>query len=290
MINSVVSPLVSLLLSISLFAAYILLGKYLVLSMPIIQLIFFYHIVSSLIQLFEIRKDLKKKIQFDQIGLQALMSLIYLGFIFCFLGSLSHLPLVSAVAIYLAYPLFVPWVLKMWMGKRLSMPITIGSYIAWVGIVFSFNHKLQLNNVLVVVAAFGAVFKAIYQAGRARLQVSEPPLVLWATKFFTITIATVLLLVGSWSTPHWKMFVIILLFCCIEQAYKLTLKVCFKNYNLLKTINLFNLSIFFCGALDYFIFQSLLPFKSILCAVLIYLGIFFTFLQKNVLSNSVYDI
>lgn len=290
MINAAVSPLTSLLLSISLFAAYILLGKYLVLSMPIIQLIFFYHIISSLINLFEIRASLRKKLKFDQMGIQLLMSLVYLGFMLCFFGSLSHLPLVSAVAIYLGYPLFVPWILKMWMGKRLNVPITIGSYIAWTGMLFSFSHKLQLNNVLVIVAIFGALLKAIYQTGYARLRVSEPPLVLWTTKFLTILVAATLLLVGSWSIPHWQTLLTLLLLCFIEKAYKISFKTCVNNYNLLTAINLFNLSIFICGALDYFIFQSILPFKSILCAILIYLGIFFTFLQKNVLSNSTYDI
>ena len=290
MINAAISPLISLFLGISLFVAYILLGKYLVLSMPIIQLVFFYHVISSLINLVEIRLSLRKKIKFDQLGIQLLMSLVYLGFILCFFGSLSQLPLVSAVAIYLAYPLFVPWILKIWMGKRLNIPIIIGSYIVWAGMVFSFNHKLQLNNVLVIVAIFGSIFKAIYQTGYARLRVSEAPLILWATKFLTTLVASALLLVGSWTMPHWQKLLTLLLLCFIEKGYRICFKICTINYNLLKATNLFNSSIFVCGALDYFIYQSILPFKSILCAVLIYLGIFFTFLQKNVLSNSVYDL
>ena len=176
------------------------------------------------------------------------------------------------------------------MGKRVGKLLALGSYIAWIGVIFSFNHKLQLRNVLVFVAIFGALFKALYQTGYARMKISEPPLVLWITKYLCALLASTALLVGSWQIPHWQKLLSLLLICILEKVYKASFSLSIEKSNLFKTIYLFSSSIFLCAGLDYLIFNSLVPFKSLMCALLIYLGIFFTFLQKNVLSNSVYDL
>lgn len=286
----ILSPLVYLLSCLIFFCSFILLAKSLILSTPLILFVILRLVILALVDLYKIRHRLKLPFKWDYRGIQLLMGFVYLGYGLCFFGALTHLPLISFVAIYLSYPILIPWVLKAWIGKRLTPFLWIPSFLFLIGFACSFSGKLQLNNILVVVALFAILLKPIYQTGYLKLEVSEPPLVLWITRYGVSIIASGFLLIATSYTFRWQSLLIALTVIVLELAYKQVIPLCKKALNSLTFIGLFNLSIFICALLDFLIFKTLPPFQLILAALLLYFGIFFTFLQKTLLANSLHDL
>lgn len=244
----------------------------------------------SILELLGNRKNLTTSFKITKPGIHFLLSFSNLGFYYCFFGSLSRLPLMSAIAIYLAYPLFIPYILRMWMGRKFKALYAFGVYLAWLGILLTFDPKFKLNNILVIVATLSSLLKAFSWIGYQRLSLDQSPILTWIIKYFTATIAAALLLAPSIKLPPASILLMILIGCMFEKISFYAFKKSLREDNQLKMIMLFNSSVFLLGALDLLIFHQTIPLKPLMSAILIYFGIFFTFKQKNILPNSVYDL
>lgn len=285
-----ISPTILLFVSISSFALFVLLLKYLVLHASLLMIVFFRYLIMAVIEFWSIRKKLTLSFKVEHKLLLILMSFVHLGIYYCLLGSFSSLPLILAVAIYLTYPLLTPWILRIWMGRRFNYFFAFGSYLAVGAALLSFSDKLYLNNLLIVVAITGALFKAISFVGYQRLKLSESPLIIWLFKYFIGTSVAALLLIFSWTPISWQLLALIFLTCLLEPLYKTSFNKASHLAKPFRMMALFNLSIFLLGGLDFVLFNQLPPTKVLLCSTLIYLGIFFTFLQKSILPNCAYDL
>ena len=195
------SPLVFILISSISFTFYILTSKYLILESSLLIIIFFRFIFMSIIELLSIRQKLTLSFKISNPGIHFLLSFVNLGFYYCFFQSLSELPLISAVAIYLAYPLFVPFILRVWMGRKFKALYAFGVYLAWIGILLTFDAKFKLNNILIVVASISSLLKAVSWVGYHRLNVGESPILTWIIKYFTAILAGAILLAPSLKVP-----------------------------------------------------------------------------------------
>lgn len=284
------SPLVWIFISIASFTSFVLLSKEIVLSLPLFVFVFFYLFFSSIFELiFSYRKiDFSFKLKNPLIHL--LLAMSHLGLYYCFFGSLSHLPLMLSCAIYLAYPLFVPFVLRAWMGRKFRVLYAAGIYLGWLGIILSFSLKFKLDNMLIFVALFASLLKAITWVGYHRISVERSFLSFWSLKYVTSIVFAGLLLIESWKPPTYKQLILIGLLTLFEMLSKSSFKESLEKSNPLKIITLFNSSIFILALLDPLFFKDWIPLKPFLCALLIFFGLFFTFLQKNILPNSIYDL
>ncbi len=283
-------PNIFILVALASFLAYILLAKSLLLHLSIEVLIFLRFVFMAAIDLISLEKSEQKKFQLEHFGIHILMALANLGLYYCFFAALQRLPLISAVAIYLAAPVFVPWVLRVWMGKKFSQKLCFGIYLTWVGILLTFDSTLKFNNILIVLAIASALLKAICFCGTHRLKINHAPLTLWFTQYSTVILCALLLLYKMWVWPSFIQMTSILLLCLLEKSSLKIFKRSIRKSNSLKMIMIFNSSIFLVAALDFLFFRSLSSINALLCAILIYFGLFFTFLQKGLLPNSIHDI
>lgn len=285
-----ISPLIWIFVSIACFTSFALLSKEIILTLPLFVFVFFYLLSSSIFELLFSYQKINFSFKLKTPLIHLLMAMAHLGLYYCFFGSLSNLPLMLSCAIYIAYPFFVPFVLRAWMGRKFQFLYAAGIYLGWLGIILSFSLKFKLNNVLIIVALFASLLKAITWVGYHRIYIEKSFLSFWALKYGSSIVFGGLLLIDSWKTPSYKQLIIIGLIALFEIGSKKTFKLCLKKSNPLKMINLFNGSLFLLALLDPLFFHEWIPLKPFLSVLLIYFGLFFTFLQKNILPNSIYDL
>lgn len=286
----IVSPFIFFITSFVCFCAFILLSKSIVLSTSIISFILVRLLLLALIELYQIFRSHSQNKSCHQIGVHFMLGFAYLGYQLCFFGALSALPLIACVAIYLSYSALTPWILRVWMGKRVFGPYILSTLLIGVAFLCSFDSGLKLKNVFLLLAIFAALLKAFYQTGYAKLDVNNSPLCVWLTKYGIAISGGALLMIGLPITITWQKGLLITLLVAVEKTYKHFAKKSERFLNRLTFISLFSLSLFACGGLDWLIYHTYPSPTLFLTSILIYCGIFFTFLQKNLSANAMHDL
>jgi len=133
------------------------------------QLVFFWFIFKSVLNFKGPSKPSSLSLKTPLFSIHILLGFVTLTFYISLFGALSTLPLTNLTAIYLTFPLFIPWILRIWMGKKFSKKIILGFVIISIGILFSFNSKFGLNNIAVFLAVIAAFLKSIHWVGHRRL-------------------------------------------------------------------------------------------------------------------------
>ncbi len=263
--------------------------KCLIGKIPFTQLLFFWFIFKSILNFQSPSKPLSLKTSLFSIHI--LVGFVSLAFYYSLFGALSSLPLTNLTAIYLTFPLFIPWILRIWMGKKFNQMLILGFSIISIGILFTFNSKFGVNNVAVFLAIMAALLKSIHWVGHRRLGAFEPPFRIWFYETFVSVSGAAILLLSSWKSFRLELLLLLALALFLDFLAQ-------KSLNAQKTspmplylkANLFNLAIFMGCASDLIFFHSSPPFKPFLCAILIYFGLFLTFFKKNILPNPVYQL
>lgn len=285
-----VSPSIFFISSIVFFCAYILASKSILLTLPILLFIFVRLVILALADLYLTQRQKHKRVWGNHLGLHLMMGFAYLGYQLCFFGAVTTLPLISVVAIYLSYTALIPWILRIWIGKRLFWPYILSSSLIFIGLICSFDAHLKLKSIFIVLAIAGMLFKAVYQTGYSRLEISNSPLYIWLFKYSVSLSCAALLLIGTSFVISWQQVLFILILVALEKTYKICIHKGRYNLKPIIFISLFNLNMFICGFLDFLIFKTIPSYLLILTAALIYCGIFLIFLQKSVSSNSLHDL
>lgn len=284
----VFSPAVYTLAAIASFVAFIGLSKSLILHHSLGIIVFFWIIFLAIFEFRPILKAPKTNLQKDMLPIQALLAFGHCAFYYCFFGALATLPTLSFTSLFLTFPLYIPWILKLWMGKKINLVSIFIILIAWIGTLLSFCYGL--GNLAILTVIFAAILKALLWVGYKRFEISNSLLTIWLVKY-SISISTAaLLLIGQWEPLKLLTILFIVLIAFLGQASAQILKKAVNYDKSLKTIYLFNLCPFFCIALDYFVFHTQIYLNSLLSVSLIYFSLFLIFYQKKVLPNFTYNL
>ncbi len=285
------NPIVFPLLAAICWVVSLTLIKSLIGKIPFTQLLFFWFIFRSILNFQSPSRPISLSLKTSLFSIHILLAFVSLAFYYSLFGALSNLPLTNLTAIYLTFPLFIPWVLRVWMGKKINPMIILGSSIIWVGILFTFNSRFGINNVAVFLALMAALLKAIHWVGHRRLGAFDSPYRIWAYESLVSTCSAALLLISSWRTFRVRLLLVLALALFLDFIAQKFLN-SQKNGPIPLSLkaSLFNLAIFLGCASDLIFFHAFPPFKPFLCAILIYFGLFLTFFKKNILPNPVYQL
>lgn len=284
----VFSPAVYTLTAIASFITFIGLSKSLILHHSLGVIVFFWMIFLAIFELRPILKMPKIDLQNEMLPIQVLLAFGNCAFYYCFFGALATLPTLSFTSLFLTFPLYIPWILRLWMGKKINLVSIFIIFVAWIGTLLSFCYGL--GNLAILTVIFAAVLKAILWVGYRRFETTSSPLTIWLIKFGISLPTTALLLVGLWEPFELQTILLIALTSFLGQASTHILKKAINGDKSLKTIYLFNICPFFCIALDYFVFHTSFSVNALLSAFLIYFSIFLIFYQKKVLPNFTYNL
>lgn len=220
-----------------------------------------------------------------------LISFMTLGLYISFFGALQALPLTNASALFLMFPLYIPWVLRHWMGKKINKRLYLGLLIAFIGALFSFSIHFKWNNVLVLLGISAGMLQALKWVGSKRLKLTETSFTIWFYESLVTLSASALLMISSVKHFRWELLFWVVGAAFLEKLSQYMISQRFtSSIPSFEKVSILNLAIFMGAVLDLFVFHSLPPFHTLLCAILIYLGLFLTFLQKNILPNPLYPL
>ncbi|MCH9633820.1 MAG: hypothetical protein S4CHLAM7_05540 [Chlamydiae bacterium] len=262
--------------------------KFLTLKTAFIPLLFFWFALRLIINGFKIYQKPLSSLRTPLLSLHIRLGFISCALYACLLGALSAIPLMTANAIYLTFPLFIPWILRLWIGKKSPPYWILFILIALVGTFASFNQKFGLSNLGVFLALCSALLQGLRQLGQKRLLASEPPFRIWFYQSLTPLLLSSILLVDSWKPIKIPFLILTALAALFYEGSSQLMK--YKKRSLSIQGPLFTTSIFTALLADLLIFGSPPPFIPILCALLIYFSLFIAFFQKNILPNPLFEL
>lgn len=104
----------------------------------------------------------------------AIRSLCGVSGIYCFYYSISHFSLATGTLIFYSFPLFVPFVARIWFRIKFVHRLWFGLGIAFIGLLFVLRPGEHLFNPLSLIPLLGAVFLAISFNAVRGLSYTEP--------------------------------------------------------------------------------------------------------------------
>jgi drug/metabolite transporter (DMT)-like permease len=174
-----------------------------------------------------------------------------LGAMYCFFYALAHLRLADAVLLNYSLPLFMPFVESLWLGepfpRRLWAPIVLG----FLGIVLILKPGLGLFQPAALVGMAAALFAAVAQVGVRRLTQSEPVTRIVFYFGLVSTAVSAVPLLGSWTTPSKRDFLILAAVAVFATTAQLCLTRAYSFAPAARVGPFIYAAVVFAGALDW---------------------------------------
>lgn len=260
--------------------------------LPLLSCIFFWFVCRSFLNFPWGIKRKKFFLKTQNFLLHCVVSFLSMGLYLSFFGALLFLPITYPCSLYLLYPLYLPSILRIWMGKKIDLRIYIGLIIGLFGVCFCFDLKLGLNNIALVLALCAGILKAIFWVGTKRLQLTESPFTIWFYETLITLSGLSLLILSSEKPMKWVYLHWVILGASLEKlvSFLLSKKGDPFESKYLSKGGIFSLAIFIAIAFE-LIFNFAPPsFHILISSILIYLGLFITFFQKTPLPNPLYSL
>jgi hypothetical protein len=260
--------------------------------LPLLSCTFFWFAFRSFLNYPRGTKSKQLTLSTQNLLLHCIISFLAMGLYLCLFGALLPLPLTYVSSLYLIYPLYIPGVLRVWMGKKIDQRIAIGLIISLVGVCFCFNLKLGLNNIALILALSAGILKALFWVGAKRLKLTESPFTIWFYETLITLSGSSLLMLSGWKSMKWAYLLWVFLGACLEKLvfFLLSQKSNPLESKYLSKGGIFSLAIFIAMAFELIFNFSFPSFHILISSILIYLGLFITFFQKTTLPNPLYSL
>jgi drug/metabolite transporter (DMT)-like permease len=142
---------------------------------------------------------------------------------YCVVFAIALLPLSDAITLSYTRPLFLPFVIWLWAGKRVEGPVWLGVILGFIGVVFILKPAFYSLEAGTFVGLASGVLGAIAVLLVRQATKVEPPLHIMAYYFVASTIITALPLPFLWQTPRgagvWLTLVAIGILGVLDQLF-----------------------------------------------------------------------
>lgn len=199
--NASLAGILMMLLGILLFSVNDVMGKWLVATYAIGQLLVIRSAAALiLVAPFVVRQGIRRTLQPERLGLQALRVLFGSGEVALFYLAVSYLPLADTMTIWLAAPVWAVLLAALILGERVGTGRWLAVLAGFGGVALALNPTGASLSMPALVAVIGSfLFAAMMVTGRQLRGTPDVTLVAWQT-LGALLVGLVLLPFG-WVTP-----------------------------------------------------------------------------------------
>lgn len=210
-------------------------------------------------------------------ALAAMYSLFY---------ALRYLPVVDAVVLSYTRPLFVPFVIWLWMGRRLAAQVWIGLLIGFVGVVCVVHPTGAVFNWAAVAALASGIFGALAFTATRKLakRESATTLVLYLL-LFTIPVSAIPLY-WAWQWPTAQLWGLLGIIGLLSTFYQICIAMAYRYGHTSKVASVLYSTVAFALVLDWFVWGQGVDSQSLIGIILISLGCLIVVRDKRAASQS----
>lgn len=200
--------------------------------------------------------------------------------------ALHYLPVVDAVVLSYTRPLFVPFVVWLWMGRRLAAKVWIGLLIGFVGVVCVVHPTGAVFNWAAVAALASGLFGALAFTATRKLakRESATTLVLYFL-LYTLPVSAIPLY-WSWVWPSWEGWVLLGLIGLLATFYQIFIAIAYRYGQTSKVAAILYSTVAFALALDWLVWGQGVDLLSLLGIALISLGCLVVVRDKRAASQA----
>ena len=186
--------------------------------------------------------------------------------------ALSHIPLVDAVLLVNAAPLFIPIITWIWLRHGISGRLWLSLLIGFVGIVLIIQPASGVFNWATSLALIAGIFSAIALVTVGRLNTTESSIRILFYYFLISTILTVPLLLTKWAAPEPKAWIYLIGIGIAMALAQLLLVLAYEQASPSR-VSPFNYSVVvFSGIIGWIIWNEVPNTLSILGTILVCVG------------------
>jgi drug/metabolite transporter (DMT)-like permease len=242
-------------------------------GVPALQLLFLQYGISFLVFLPVVARQGVGTLKTDHIGLHIFRSITGSVCQLLFFIAVKSIPLMDAVLLSNAAPLFIPLVVFVWFRKTVQPLVWVSLFIGLVGIVLIIKPSAAMfRDPAALIALAAAVFSALALVATNKLSATEPPTRILVYNFGVSTLLLAPICAFSWTppTPHqWSLLVAVGLTMALTQ-YLIILA---YRHASAASISPFNYTVvIFSGLLGWIFFGNVPDWIAVLGTLLICAG------------------
>lgn len=154
--------------------------------------------------------------------MHSLRSIAGLLNMYCFFFSIHYILLSDAMLLNNTMPLFVPFILWVWKGKKISWTLLPGLLLGFLGVALILQPGRSFFHPAALLALASGFFMSISMTEMSELNKKEPIFRILFYYFVISTALSALPLIWAWKTPtnvQWEIFLAVGLFAAIYQYF-----------------------------------------------------------------------
>lgn len=248
------------------------------------EMIVFFRQAFSLITLFPMlarEQSQGKSLVTHRIHLHLLRAGASLAAMYALFYALKYLPVVDALVLSYTRPLFIPLVVWLWLGKKMSPKVWWGLAVGFLGVLTILRPDAHIFQWSMIVGLLSGAFGAVAVVSVRKLTKTESPTkIIFYYLISSLPIAAVPILF-SWQTPTPFMWGILLIIGILATFYQSFLTCAYQYGHTSKVSSVLYSTVIFALALDWFIYDQVLGFLSLIGIGLICIGCLLVVSDKN---------
>lgn len=218
--------------------------------------------------------------------LDFLFSFSLIALFYCLLSSLQQLPTTAIFSLLFSFPLFLPLILKFWMGKKIASKLKLFLGLFTLVPLFYFRSLNHLEYLAIFLALIASALKALEWITRKRFYPLQKQRLLIKEPYFLSLFLMLPLLLVERPSFHLSSLLYLLVYALAKWTelnylkHKLLKNSTLESYGLI-----YSLGLFFCLMADFLYFKNPPSYIYLSASCINSLFIFVLFSQKKILPN-----
>jgi len=209
-----------------------------------------------------------------------------LGAMYSLYYALRYLPVVDAVVLSYTRPLFVPFVVWLWMGRRLAAKVWLGLLIGFVGVVCIIRPTGTVFNWAAVAALASGLFGALAFTVTRKLTKRDSATVLVLYSLLLTLPISAIPLYWSWQSVSWEGWTLLGIIGLLATFYQMCIAMAYRYGHTSKVAAILYSTVAFALILDWIVWGQGVDVLSLVGIALISLGCLVVVRDKRAASQS----
>lgn len=194
---------------------------------------------------------------------------------YCLFYALKYLPVVDALTLSYTRPLFIPFVIWIWFRKKVRARTWWGLAIGFLGVLFIIKPQNQVFNFATLVGLGSGLFGAIaFTSVRKLTKTESPTAIVFYYLILSMPIA-VLPAISVFFWPSWQLWGLLFVIGLLGTFYQTFLTLGYKYAHTSKVSSILYAAVIFGAMLDWWFFQLIPDWITIIGILLICFGSLF---------------
>lgn len=265
------------------YAALGLVIKFSTTQLPNEVIVFFRQIFGILTLLPVIAREQSqgRSIATHRMHLHLLRAVVSIAAMYALFYALKYLPVTDALTLSYTRPLFIPLVVWLWMGKKMSGKVWWGLAVGFLGVITVLRPNCQIFHWSMLVGLLSGAFGAVAVVTVRKLTKTESPTnIIFYYLLVSIPIAF-LPMVFSWQMPTPLMWGILLIIGILGTLYQSFLTCAYQNGHTSKVASVLYSAVVFALVFDWIFMGQVIGLMSLLGIALICAGCILVVSDKN---------